>query len=207
MRNVLTVAALIISVTLAGAQGVSVGLKGGLNFPSVDAVGLGNVGTSNVENASGYHVGPFVKVKVSKLAVQAEVLYSFQETNMKIQPTVGNDFDLSQRLGYLTVPVMARLYTVAGINLQAGPQFGFLLNGTAETNLMGATTSTDIKNSLKGTDIGFNIGAGIDLPFGLDIHARYIIGISDINDISGADVSRNNQIQVSIGYSFLNLGR
>jgi hypothetical protein len=207
MRNLFAAILVLATVVVAGAQGVSVGLKGGLNFPSLNAVGLDQgVSASNVENSTGYHVGPFIKVKVSRIAVQGEVLYSFQETNFNAN-IGGNNFDVTQRLGYLTVPIMARLYTVAGINLQVGPQFGFLLNGTQEDNILGAQTSTDLKNSLKASDIGINVGAGIDLPFGLDLHARYVIGISDINDVAGSAKSANSQFQVSIGYAFLKLGR
>jgi len=207
MRKITLFSILALSSWLVSAQGISLGLKGGLNFPSIDAVGVGNgVSTSNIENSTGYHAGPYLKLKLSKIAVQTEVLYSFQETKFDLQ-TGASSFDVTQKLGYLTVPVMLRLYTVAGINLQAGPQFGFLVSGKQEDNVLGARTTTDLKNSMKGSDIGLNLGLGIDLPFNLDVHARYIIGITNVNDVSGGESAKNSQLQISVGYSFLSLGR
>ena len=207
MRKITLLMILALSSWLVSAQGISLGLKGGLNFPSIDAVGVGNgVSASNIENSTGYHVGPYLKLKVSKIAVQTEILYSFQETNFDLVAGTST-YDVTQRLGYLTVPVMLRLYTVAGINLQAGPQFGFLISGKQEDNVLGARTTTDMKNSMKESDIGLNLGLGIDLPFNLDVHARYIIGITDVNDVSGGESTKNSQFQISIGYSFVNLGR
>jgi hypothetical protein len=178
---------------------IAIGLKGGLNFPTVDALGVADgVDISDTEGASGYHVGAFARVKLTKLAIQPEVLYSFQSFDFT-QTISGNDVDITQEISYLTVPVMVRLYLLGGLNLQAGPQFGFLLGGDAISNVTGATTRQDITNALKGTDIGLNFGAGIDLPFGLDVHARYILGVSNVNDVPGE--SNNSQVQVSVGYA------
>lgn len=210
MKKTLLFSLLIVGISLSHAQGLKIGLKGGLNFPTVDAIGVSDgVDVSDTENASGYHIGAFARFKFSKLAVQPEVLYSFQSIDFtQVNPLNQNqDFDITQKLSYLTVPVMVRLYLVAGLNLQVGPQFGILLDGTQEDDFQGPVTSSDIKDNLKNSDIGLNLGAGWDLPFGLDIHARYTIGLQDVNDVAGAEDAKNSMIQISIGYALVNLGK
>lgn len=207
MKKTLLLTFLLFAAAISYSQGLKIGLKGGLNFPTVDAVGVGDgVDVSDRENASGYHVGAFARFKLSKIAIQPEVLYSFQSVDFT-QSALGQDFDVTQKLSYLTVPVMVRLYLVAGLNLQAGPQFGFLINGEQEDNIQGSVTSSSIEDQLKNSDIGLNLGAGWDLPFGLDIHARYTIGLQDVNDVQGAGEAKNSQVQISIGYALVNLGK
>jgi hypothetical protein len=60
----------------------------------------------------------------------------------------------------------------------------------------------DIKDGLKGLDLGAGVGVGVDLPMGLNFTARYVIGLSNIaDDVDGTDVEvKNNVIQFSVGY-------
>ena len=176
----------------SSAQKFQLGVKGGLNFPSKDAFGFDGDGIS----ASGWHAGVFGLLKVSKFGVQPELLYSsfvFSD----------DDVDVDTDLNYLTVPIIGKFYLVQGINVQAGPQFGFLLNSETE----GGGLTIDNSDALKGSDLSIAVGAGADLPFGLQVSARYLIGVSDINDVSGATESINTStFQVSLGYALVKLG-
>jgi len=98
----------------------------------------------------------------------------------------------------MTIPVMVKLYLAAGLNLQAGPQFGFLTSAKFDTQ--------DIKNSLKSSDISANFGLGWDLPFGLTVDARYNLGLSDVSDGLTADDLKSRVIQVSLGYKLFKFG-
>ncbi|MFY0689584.1 MAG: PorT family protein [Cyclobacteriaceae bacterium] len=203
MKNLYLILTLMaITVTSVQAQQIGVGLKGGMNFPSVSAIGLDGASAFTTEGATGYHVGLFAKAKFAMIGVQPEFLYSFQR--VQYQGVVGGvPTDIKQEVAYFTIPVMARIYLPLGINFQAGPQFGMPLSAQQVIDNAGATDQTDIKDRMNSTDLGINLGLGIDLPFGLDIHGRYVIGVSDVNDASSAvDAVRNRMIQVSIGYSF-----
>jgi hypothetical protein len=108
---------------------------------------------------------------------------------------LGNvDFNTS----YVTIPVMVKLYLLAGLNIQAGPQFGLLTKAEYD--------GVDIKDELKGSDISANIGLGWDLPFGLTVDARYNLGLSDISDNPGFGELKSRVIQISVGYKIFKFG-
>ncbi|MGE0588137.1 MAG: outer membrane beta-barrel protein, partial [Cyclobacteriaceae bacterium] len=107
---------------------------------------------------------------------------------------------------YINIPIILKLYLVAGLNLQAGPQFGFTTTSEIKETIGGVSTTTDIKDELnKKSDTSIALGAGWDLPFGLTIDARYNIGVSDFS-YSGVDF-KNKVIQVSLGYKLIKLGK
>jgi hypothetical protein len=93
-----------------------------------------------------------------------------------------------------------KLYTIAGINLQVGPQFGFLSRAEFDDK--------DIKSSVKNSDVRLALGAGWDLPFGLKIDARYNLGLTKIDDDPARFSNVKNQVfQVSVGYTLFKLGK
>lgn len=171
-RLLLTVFVLVFTVSSYG-QGVDLGIKFGANFATIsDASGL--------DNKTAFHFGGFGAIKFNdKIALQGELLYSQQ--GAKFAP---GDFDLD----YVNVPIIVKYYLVQGLNIQLGPQFGFLVND----NIEGAEPET--------MDIAAVLGLGFDLPFGIRIDGRYNLGLTDI--VKNGD-GKNQVISLAIGYSFL----
>lgn len=182
----------------ANAQAqVAIGVKGGLNFAKVD---VDNVST---DGRTGFHGGAFVLFKVSKIGIQPELIFSKQGSSFK-----ANTQDLKANYDYINIPIILKLYTVAGINLQVGPQFGFVTKAEQDVlDVNNVKTTADVKDQLKGSDISAAIGVGWDLPFGLTIDARYNLGLSKINDGSGSPEAKNQVFQVSAGYKLFKLGK
>ena len=177
---------LLLMVTLATgalAQGVSFGIKAGLNFAKEVASGSGV--TLSSDTKTGFHGGIYVKIMgAGKFGVQPELLYSGQG---------GGSGSNTVNYNYLNLPVMARYNITPLFNLQLGPQLGILMSATFN--------GTDVKNQLKSTDTGLAFGAGVDLPSGLNFAARYIAGLSDIQSTPTAGVTLKNQvIQISVGF-------
>lgn len=171
-----------------GQAKLEIGLKAGANFANTD---IENV---NSEAVTSFHGGAFILVKLANIGIQPEVLYSSQGSQVS-----GAD-DIS--LDYINIPVMAKVYLPLGINFQVGPQFGILTDNLQDLDGNGA------KEELKSSDLSAVFGAGVDLPFGLKVDARYILGLSDINNdaIYQGEV-KNKMFQVSLGYSLFKLGR
>jgi hypothetical protein len=174
---------------MAQAQ-FSVGIKGGLNFAKFDASDFGG----SIKNKTGFHGGAFALIKLSKIGIQPELIFSQQGSKFRFSTD-----DLEGNFNYINIPVMLKLYTIAGINLQVGPQFGFLSKAEID--------GENVKDSFKGSDLSLGIGAGWDLPFGLSIDARYNLGLSKIEDDPSFDAVKNQVIQVSLGYKIIKIGK
>jgi hypothetical protein len=101
-----------------------------------------------------------------------------------------------------------KIYLAAGINLQVGPQFGFVTKADQEyPDINGQTSTADIKDELKGSDLSAGLGAGWDLPFGLTIDARYNLGLSKVNGKNMPQEQKNQVFQLSLGYKLIKLGK
>ncbi len=162
------------------AQEIDFGFKAGMNFATI------NDASVSLDTRTGFHAGVFLGLKFNdKIALQPELLYSQQ----------GADFDLGKfNLDYINIPVVLKYYLVQGLNIQVGPQFGFVIND--EVSFAGIVGDVETENF----DLSGIVGAGVDLPFGLRIDARYNFGFNDVvKDSSG----KNSVFSLALGYSFL----
>lgn len=195
---------------LAGQQAfsqaqVAIGIKAGPNFANVDTE---SSAMANYKNRAGFHGGAFVLIKAAKIGVQPEVIFSQQGSKVEI-----NSQNFESNFSYVNIPIILKLYTVAGINIQAGPQFGFITN--AETPVQdqlnpGSYRVEDVKDKMKSSDFTVALGLGWDLPFGLTLDARYNMGLSKIYDDAPSqqtDNAKNQVFQFSLGYKLIKLGK
>jgi hypothetical protein len=173
------------------------GIKGGLNLTNLSV----SDPEASYDSKAGFHAGIFMRERFSKVAIQPEILLSTSSTD--VRSTVFGDYQDS--FTYLSIPLMFKFYLVSGLNIQAGPQFSFLLDGErkGESQFFGRS-STDIKDYYKSSDVSVSAGAGFDLPFGLSIDARYNIGVKDINDVSSGEEAKSRIFQLSLSWNFLN---
>lgn len=191
MKKLLVLVFVLSSVAVASAQvQVAFGIKGGVNLSNVDS-------DYSSDNITALHGGAFALFKLTKIGIQPEVLFSQQGS--KIDDVQLGEGDL--KASYLSIPVMVKLYLIGGLNLQVGPQFGFLTAADFD--------GRDVKDDFKNSDLSANLGLGWDLPFGLTIDARYNLGLSDVKadggNLEGSFKSR--VIQLSLGYKIIKLGK
>lgn len=195
---------LMVSALTYGQAQVAIGLKGGLNLSKLDI----SQGVSNVDNRTGFHGGAFALFKLTAFAIQPEILFSKQGSSYKVNTT-----SYEANYDYINVPIMLKFYLPAGLNLQAGPQFGFLSSSELINTVTGVKDPQDAaKLFSQESDIAVSLGLGWDLPFGLTLDARYNIGLSDITvtpSTNPADVVdfKNKVIQISLGYKLIKLGK
>lgn len=182
---------------------LAVGIKAGPNFAKISTDANAQ---ENYNNRTGFHGGAFLLIKATKIGIQPEVLFSQQGSTVKI-----NSQDYESNFSYVNIPIIIKLYTVAGINIQAGPQFGFV--NSAEAPVLTAPntyTVQDVKARAKGSDVTAAFGLGWDLPFGLTIDARYNLGLSKIYDKAPTNETanaKNQVIQLSLGYKLFKIGK
>ncbi len=180
-------AILVIVISVLGfvnmnAQDIKFGVKGGINFASINGDN-----TKNIETVTSFNFGIMAEMIISgKFSFQPELMYS------------GQGYDIENKmveLTYLNMPLMAKYYVTKGLSLEAGPQIGFLLSAKKE--------SIDLKNQLKKVDLGVNIGIGYKLDNGLNFGLRYNLGLSNMNNVDGITAkNKNSVLQLSVGYFF-----
>ena len=187
MKKLLILATITVySVVLNAQVKIAFGLKGGLNFSKFNLSDL----PSN--SKTGVHGGAFALFKFAKVGIQPEVILSQQGSEVNL-----DDFESL----YINIPLILKIYLAAGVNLQIGPQFGFL--NRAEWN-----NTTDIKDKFEKADISAGLGAGWDAPFGLSFDARYNLGLTNNNDgLYANETIKNQVIQISIGFKIIRLGK
>lgn len=92
---------------------------------------------------------------------------------------------------------MAKVFLTEGVNLQFGPQLGFVVSAKAKAGDIEA----DIKDFVNTIDFGVGLGLGYELETGLNFGARYNYGLSNLN--KEGDAKNNNSVfQLSVGYFF-----
>lgn len=195
MKNTFFVLTLIVfSAMGVVAQSISGGFKVGANFANQKYDS--DFGDFTPDARTSLHLGLFATIKFSEnFGVQPELMYNSVGSKFNF----GTSGDVVSKLDYLTIPVMLRYSPAKIFNLHAGPQFGMLLSAKQEYN----GNSEDMKDNLKGLDLGLGIGAGVDLPMGLGFSARYVAGLSDISDDTNSTQSgklTNTAIQISVLY-------
>jgi len=203
MKKLLSLAVVLIGLSAAqtafAQMQFALGIKGGPNFANIDTKSSAG---ENYKNRTGFHAGAFALFKFTKVGIQPELLFSKQGSNVQFNSGNGEaNFD------YINIPIILKLYTVAGINIQAGPQFGFLSGGQLKQTVQGTTTTQDAKDLYKKSDFGVALGLGWDLPFGLTLDARYNLGLSKINDDPSLEQTKNQVFQISAGFKIIKLGK
>lgn len=195
LSSVFLLLTFVFATTASQAQETAFGIKGGLNLTNLKV----SDPEASYDSRTGFHAGVFVRGKFSKIAIQPELLLFTQSTEVS-SSLIG---DYQDKFTYLSVPVMLKFYIVSGLNIHAGPQFGFLLDG--DRNFDGAlgSGSTDIKDYYKDTDISLSFGGGWDFPFGLSADVRYNVGVQDINEATDGEEAKSRVFQVSLGWNFL----
>jgi hypothetical protein len=163
---------------LIQAQGVGIGIKAGGNWANQD---IANV---DINTVTSYHAGAYVNVNFSdNWGLTPEVLYS----------VYGSEWDnLKVDLDYVAIPVMLRFKPISLLSLEAGPQFSFLTKASYDGD--------DIKDQLKNNDFGLAFGAGLHLPLGFNAGVRYVLGFTDISEVSAESV-KNRTFQVYVGWT------
>ena len=209
MKKLLLLTFILTAFTI-NAQDVTFGAKAGLNFASMtgdDADGF--------DGRTSFHLGVTAEIAVSDVfSIQPELLYSGQGfTGSDSEDDGGTEInlDITGRVNYLNLPIMAKYYVSDALSLEFGPQIGFLLSAESETDVSVTDTATgvsasesstvDFKDDLKSTDFALNLGAGYKLDSGLNFGLRYSIGMTDVPD-GDSDGFKHSVLQLSVGYNF-----
>ena len=189
--------------TSVNAQGVKLGVKGGLNVTdmSFDSELL------NKSNCVGGFIGPTIKftLPIIGLGIDASALYDFREA--KITDRANQEKSVKQE--QLSIPVNARysigLGSTASAFLFAGPQWSINIGDKDFEWTKGSSYS------FKDSNFSVNAGLGITLMDHLQISANYNIAMGKTADVKARKLltdlpekakSRTNSWQIAVAYFF-----
>lgn len=171
------------------------GVKAGANVTKIQSKSFKD------EFKYGYHLGGFAEVRLSdKFELQPEVLFNQYSTtvdsNFKniYQNAVASSDQRNVKLNYLSVPILLNYKLIGSfLSLQAGPQFGVLINKNKTLLQNGG-------DAFKHGD--FSMLAGAQVKVGpLRFNGRYVIGLNNINDIDNKDQWKSQGFQLSVGFA------
>jgi hypothetical protein len=170
------------------AQKIDFGLRGGLNISTFNFSDK-----SSIDSKAGLHLGAFFRIHASpKWALQPEFIYSMEGAR---EPLTGSDNMTVYRLNYLNVPVMLQRIFNNGFRIEGGPQIGFLLNSRIKSGNGTVNNPGFIASS-------FSIPLGVSylIPTGIGFDARYVFGLSNINNQNRGVIIQSNVFQLGIIY-------
>lgn len=205
MKKIFLAALFLIALPFAASaqEGVSLGVKGGLNFSN-----FGGDASDNdlIKSATGFHAGAWAAIKPSDMfGVQFELLYS-QQGAVTESNIAGSLQDIESNLNYVQIPILLKYYPIKMLSIQLGPQFGILTQAESQVG----DRETDIKDSVKSADIGIVGGAALEFGSRFQAGVRYNYGLSNTSEevsIGGITVSSgdlpNRVFQIFVGISLL----
>lgn len=205
MKNLKTVFfffSLIFVVGTVQAQ-LSIGPKIGINLATA-----GGDDVDDIKSHLGFQFGAAAEIGISeKFAIQPELLF-FQKGSKTEFGFLGTNLKIEQILNYLEIPILAKVMFGGEGGAQffatVGPSFGFGLGGKVKTG----GQETDINfgdDMLKKLDISASIGAGAQFaagPGNLFVEARYLLGLSSLDDSSQEADVKNRGFGISAGLLF-----
>lgn len=180
MKKTFIIAGALLAMSFsAQAQLAKFGIKGGLNYANINGSDI------QTDAITSYHVGLVAELKLTdRFSVQPELLYSTQGATYKNAIT-----EFKNELGYLAIPVLAKVYLNKTISLEVGPQASFLLSEKNDLDLKDSNTF----------DFSVNAGLGVKITENFFLQGRYNLGLTDVSKDAE---TKNSVVQVSAGFFF-----
>ncbi|MEO7444230.1 MAG: porin family protein [Ferruginibacter sp.] len=180
----------IISGSSLFAQSFHIGLKAGTDIHKIDGKSFKD------EFTFGYHAGAFAQIGITPtFGIQPEVMLSQVNADTSSSFSTVYQFDNISKiqLKYLQIPILLNFNPNKFVSLQAGPQFSVLMDQN--------------KNALKNGQAAFKSGdfsmvGGLQLNISkIRIYGRYVVGLSNINDIDNQEKWKNQTVSLGVGFA------
>lgn len=187
-KNLITICIILITTLSANAQIVKLGIKAGVNYANQTGnTILVNSTNYKTEAITNYHFGLVAELPLGEsFAFQPEIMYSTVGANYKASGVIA---DINNELGYITIPVLAKINLSKTFSLDLGPQASFLVSD--KENVLLKDTET--------FDFGAAAGLGIKVTKSIFLQGRYVVGLSEASPTAQV---KNSVVQVSAGFYF-----
>ena len=178
-KPLLVIALLFVLSYNAQAQLLQIGVKAGLNYANFSGTAI------QTDAITSYHAGLIAEIKLlDKFAIQPELLYTTQGASYD---KAGQE--LKNELGYIAIPVLAKIYLSKSFSLELGPQASFLLSEKNNFDLADPKTF----------EFAVDAGLSFKITKNIFVQGRYVLGLTEVS--SNAD-AKNSVLQLSAGLMF-----
>ena len=195
MKKCMLLATIFIAFTAKAQEKVNIGIKVGQNLTSVNSVAVDR-------HAASYHGGITVQIGLTdKISLVPELLLS--QTKLSINPSIADVLSDSRykpetyHLNYMIVPLLVQVKPFSSLLLQAGPQYGILLDQKKDGK-------ENAQLAFQQGEFSFVGGAKVNLG-GFFVYGRYVVGLQNINELQDQAKWRTTQWQLGIGMSLFGL--
>ncbi|OYX26013.1 MAG: hypothetical protein B7Z06_06390 [Flavobacteriales bacterium 32-35-8] len=174
----------------AQAQQSNSGIKGGYNLAAVSFDG-----DTETAQRHGFHIGLYGESFISEsTSLQIEVLYSQQGYELR-----DDSGTFTQKLDYINVPLLLKLYPDENFFLEVGPQVGLAISHKEEFDSSFNLFDTSQEFEPDNFDWGLNLGAGFKTGSGVSLGVRYHLGLGSVYDEGHP---KNRVWLFSLGFDF-----
>jgi len=147
-------------------------------------------------HAASYHGGLTFQIGLtSKISLVPEVLLSQTKlsTNPSIVDVIGNSAlkPETYHLNYMIIPLLVQVKPFPMLALQAGPQYGILLDQKKDGK-------ENAQLAFKQGEFSFVGGAKVNLG-GFFVYGRYVVGLQNINELQDQANWKTTQWQLGLG--------
>jgi hypothetical protein len=177
-KILITTTFLLVAFNIQG-QLLQFGMKAGLNYSNFTGTEI------QTDAITSYHIGLVSEIKIlEKFAIQPELIYTTQGATY-------NTFlgDVKNELGYIAIPVLAKIYLGKSFSIEMGPQASFLLSEKNDFDVNNANTF----------EFAIDAGLGFKITKSIFIQGRYVLGLTEVSPNADA---KNSVLQLSAGIMF-----
>ena len=155
------------------------GIYAGANFAKI------NGNDAFDESATGFNAGLMWCVLSTGGLLSVWLEPGYNQIGAKSSYSTGGGSE-TFKLGYIMLPIMARLQTGIGLYGEIGVQTQLLVSAKRG--------SADFKDDLNDFDWGVPVGLGFEFRKRVGISARYYFGFADVTDDSSIDSNDKNNV-------------
>lgn len=180
MKKTILITALLLVLSInTQAQLLQIGAKVGLNYANFSGTDI------QTDAITSYHAGLIAEIKLlDKFAIQPELLYSTQGASYD---NAGEEF--KNELGYIAIPVLAKIYLSKSFSLELGPQASFLLSEKNNFDVADPNTF----------EFAVDAGLSFKITKNIFVQGRYVLGLTEVSPNADA---KNSVLQFSAGLMF-----
>ena len=166
-------------------------------------------GSLTIQPRIGFSAADFNNTKDTKARVGMVVGPEFEYTlsnhfslalgiNYSQQGAEQDKVDITYKMDYLTVPIVANFYLVKGLAVKAGIQPGYNIKAKMDAK----SVVGDFDDAVKKFDLSVPVGLSYEFR-NIVLDARYNFGLTKMFDMNKVDLnSKNLAFQLTLGYKF-----